>query len=188
MEVAQYIMMLFLMVIKNEEERSKLEQIYRHYSKDLFIAADLILKDSQEAEDVVQKAIIRISGNLDKISEIKCKKTRAYLVTIVKNLCYTVYQHKNNYLHISQKIIEQTEENSELDIEDYIVGLDKRKDMARMLHEIHKPYGDVLMLRFYQDLSIEEISDMLNISKDNVSVRIYRGLRAIESMIGKEGE
>lgn len=77
-------MISFLMVIEDEKIRNKLEEIYLTYSRDMFLTAYSILKDEHEAEDIVQDAILRIINNLDKVVDIKCKKTRSYLVIIVR--------------------------------------------------------------------------------------------------------
>ena len=79
-------MITFLLVIHNEKARNKLEEIYIQYHRELFITAYTILKDYHEAQDMVQNAIFKLSNNLEKIIEIKCKKTRSYLVIIVRNL------------------------------------------------------------------------------------------------------
>lgn len=81
-------MLTFLLAFEEERIRSKLEEIYLCYHKELFILAYEILKDYQEAEDVIHNAIIKLSNNLEKISDIKCKKTRSYLIIIVRNLSY----------------------------------------------------------------------------------------------------
>lgn len=97
-------MITFLLIINNDEKRTKLEEIYTHYHKDLFITAYSILKDYQEAEDAVQKMIIKLHNNLEKINEIKCKKTRAYLVTIIRNICYDTYnKKKENYINYRRR-------------------------------------------------------------------------------------
>ena len=89
-------MIAFLMTIKDEKTRSKLEKIYNTYLRDMYITAYSILKDHHESQDIVQEAIIRVSKNLYKISDIKCKKTRAYLVIIVRNLSYNAYNKRMN--------------------------------------------------------------------------------------------
>ena len=39
------------------------------------------------AKDAVQNAVIKIYRHIDKNTEVKCKKTRSYIVIIVKGLC-----------------------------------------------------------------------------------------------------
>ena len=59
-------MISFLLTIENEKARSKLEEIYETYHKDMYITAFSILKNHHESEDIVQDAILRVSKNLHK--------------------------------------------------------------------------------------------------------------------------
>lgn len=87
-------MLAFLLMIEDEGKRDKLEKLYITYRKELFYVAYRILNDYQEAEDILQSAFIKIAKYLDKISEIECKKTRAYLVIIVRNLSFDCYNQR----------------------------------------------------------------------------------------------
>lgn len=181
-------LLAFLMAVEDEIKRCKLEKIYIQYYKELFITAYSILKDYQEAEDMVQNVVIKLSNNLDKISEIKCKKTRSYLVIIIRNLCYDAYNHKKGIIYLSENEIKKIPVNMGIGMEEYILGIEKSEKIAKLLSEIHQPYADILTLRFFHQLSINEISELLDITCDNVSVRIHRALNALENVIRKEGE
>ena len=49
-------------------------------------------------------------------------------------------------------------------------------------------YKDVIMLRFVNELSDEEISEYLQISPGNVRVRICRALKSLQKSLAKEGK
>ncbi len=100
-------MVSFLLTIENEKARSKLEEIYETYHKDMYITAFSILKNHHESEDIVQDAILRVSKNLHKILEVKCKETRSYLVIIVRNLSYSVYNKRKNIVMLEHEEIKK---------------------------------------------------------------------------------
>ena len=79
------------MSIKNENTCNKLEQLYFLYHKEMFYVAYAILKDYHEAEDVVQTTILKLSSRLEKIKTVKCDRTRAFVVIIVRNLSINIY-------------------------------------------------------------------------------------------------
>ena len=178
-------MITFLMIINNNEKRTKLEEIYTHYHKDLFITAYSILKDYQEAEDAVQKMIIKLHNNLEKINEIKCKKTRAYLVTIIRNLCYDTYNKKKKIILITEEEIDEIGIEDEVALDEYVIKVEDSKEMANYLNGLHKSYADIIMLKFYYELSMPEIAGILNITENNVSVRINRALKALKKILNE---
>lgn len=107
-------MLFFDIVIDNDFDRNKIEQIYITYKKLLFYIAYSILKDYHEAEDVVHMAIIKICNHLDKIEEIECNKTKAFLVIIVRNIAINVYKKKRRISDIDMERL--------TDLEDYNVN------------------------------------------------------------------
>ena len=180
-------MLAFLLIIDDEKVRSKLEKIYVHYHRELFITAYSILKDYHEAEDVVQNVVLKLSNNLEKILEIKCKKTRSYLVIIIRNLCMDAYNRKKGIKYIPFDEVNRMVIEDEMNLDDYVLRIEESKEMAKHLSEIHQSYGDILTLKYYHQLSISEIAYALEITENNVSVRSNRALKALKGILEEGG-
>ena len=181
------IMIAFLMIIENEKIRNKLEEIYKTYYKDMYVTAYSILKDHHDSQDVVQDAVLRLTGNLNKISDIKCKKTRSYLVIIVRNLSYNTYNKRKGLVLLEHDEMKRLPNNEEILIEEQLLKMDFSLDLAKYLEQLHSPYADILTLRFYYELEIYEIAGILDIKENNVSVRINRALAALKKVLEEEG-
>jgi len=180
-------MIAFLMIIENEKIRNKLEEIYLTYYKDMYVTAYSILKDHHDSQDVVQDAVLRLSANLHKISDIKCKKTRSYLVIIVRNLSYNTYNKRKGLVLLEHDEVKRLPNNEEILIEEQLLKMDFSLDLAKYLEQLHSPYADILTLRFYYELEIYEIAGILDIKENNVSVRINRALAALKKVLEEEG-
>jgi RNA polymerase sigma-70 factor (ECF subfamily) len=180
-------MITFLMTIDDSKTRSKLEELYKTYYKEMYITAYSILRDHHEAEDVVQNAIIRLSNNLKKISKIKCKKTRSYLVIIVRNLSYNVYNKRKKLYLIEHSEVQRLPDTEEILMEEQLIKASFSLEMDQYLKHLHQPYLDILTLRYYYELEIKEISNLLDITDNNVYVRIHRALTALKEILKKEG-
>jgi len=174
------------MGIISESDRNKLGEIYSFYRRDMFVTAYSILKDYQAAEDAVQNAILKIYNYLDKISEVKCKKTRSYIVIIVRSICIDYSRAKKDMDSLDD--IRETLQNDEMKLEDYILRIEKSDEIARQLDKLHRPYTDILVLRHYHELSVKEMSDLLGISESNVRVRLHRALSALKDILEKGGD
>src|SRR5660398_173738 len=122
-------MIAFLMTIEDEETRSKLERIYKNYHRDMYITAYSILKDHYESQDIVQEAIIRLSKNLYKISDIECKKTRAYLVIIVRNLSYNAYNKRKGIVMLENEEINRLPDD-EILIEEHLIKMEMSSEIT----------------------------------------------------------
>jgi len=65
--------------------------------------------------------------------------------------------------------------------------MDFSSEVAKYLEKIHPPYADILTLRFYYELEIYEIAKILDITENNVSVRINRAIAALKKVLEEEG-
>jgi len=175
-------------ILNSENARKKLEDIYICYRRDLYITAYSILRNPQEAEDVVQNAILRVSENLEKIFEVKCKKTRSYLVIIVRNLCYSLYNEKKEMECLPFDEIQTFEQKEEVPIEEFILKIEESDEIARLMGELHPSYADILTLRYYHELEIGEIAKILGISENNAGVRLHRASKALKKILEERGE
>lgn len=180
-------MILILTYITDPEKRDRLETLYNLYHRDMYITAYAILKNHHEAEDVVQSAIIKLTRNLDKISDLHCNKSRAYIVITVRHLSLDAIKHKNRTVHLEPDHVEDVTSGA-MDFEGldaYILKLEMGKTLATALDNLHRPYADILTLKYYHQLSATEISEVLGMTSNHVNVTLHRALKAIKKILEK---
>lgn len=133
-----------------------------------------------EQKDVVSEAKKAILLSLRKggFDPSKGKPLEAYIAGIVSNV---VAMHFRNL----------KKENPTDDIDRYrslkdisnplseILDSEKREKLTKALNKIGDKYRDVLIMRIYDELSIEEISNQVGIEKRRVSERINYALKLL---------
>ena len=144
-----------------------------------------ILKDNYLAEDAVNQSFIRIINNLHKIDENNHHKTQAFLVVICRRVSYDIY-NKQIYLNNDDALIEEIadETNAPLDI---IVNDDNANRIIVNIKTLKPIYQDVMLLRYFLDYNIAEISELLKITQETVRKRIERGKSQLSKLLVKEG-
>jgi len=178
--------MLFMgILMDNEPIRNKVEEIYKTYRKLLFYTAYNILKDYHEAEDAVHMAIIKICDYLDRIDDIGCNKTKAFLVIIVRNIAINIYNKKRRLSDIHMERLANCDGNN-LNPEEYMLKIENADWIARKLALINPEYADILVLRYTYQLSMEEIAYLLNTSEGNVRVKLHRARKALHEIMKGE--
>lgn len=181
-------MVAFLMVIEDESIRNKLEELYVLYHKEMFYVAKSILNDYHEAEDAVQDTILKISSQLEKISEVKCNKTRAYLVIIVRNISINIYRQKKNRSSISIDDIIETIPDADTNTELHMISLEKAEDIAKVLAKLDSSYADILALKYFYEYSNTEIAELIHLTEGNVRVKLHRARKALKKLLLEEGD
>lgn len=180
-------MLLFLMVIEDESIRNKLEELYLLYRKEMLYVANSILNDYHEAEDAVQNTIIKVASQLEKISEVKCNKTRAFLVIIVRNISINIYRQRKNRSSISIDDIIEIIPDDDITLESYMIRLEKAEDIAKLLAKLDSSYADVLTLKYFYEYSNTEIAKLINLTEGNVRVKLHRARKALKKLLLEEG-
>lgn len=177
-------MLLLLMSINDEQTRNKVEEVYMLYRKLLYYVAYDVLRDHHEAEDVVQSAIIKICDHIDKIEDLQCNKTKGFLVILVRNLAINIYNQRKRRSDVNMDKLDNITDNQiELNPEQYMLKIDNAEWVARKLAQINPEYADVLVLRYTYQFSINEISLLMNVSESNVRVKLHRARKALQELM-----
>ncbi len=167
-------------------KKDLLTKLYNLYRRDMYLMAYSILRNRQDAEDVVQDAIIRISKKLDNIKELKCNKTRMYMVIIVRNLSYNVYNKRKGLILLEHEKLKTIPNDNELPVDESLIKEALHSEMKDYFKKLRPQYADILILCYYYELKIKDIARILNITENNAGVRLNRALVALRVVIEKE--
>ena len=145
-------MIIYLQMIESDEDKSKFEQLYIMYKGLMFHVAMKILKNEFDAEDAVHQAFLSLIENLKKISDVKCPKTRAYIVIITERKAIDIIRSRS-------KLVDMEFWESTYGIE---IPLPGDHGLADAMARLPAAYRDILLLRYYNGYSVREISSMLH--------------------------
>lgn len=178
-------MLIYLNLIDTEENKSKFEQIYDTYKKTMFYAANNILNNHAQSEDVVHTSFIKIIDNLDKIDDIYCNKTKSFIVTITKNTAIDEYRKNKKEGEKVEKVIERLTNSYMIETNEETEVL-TRLEMA--IRELPDKYKIVFSLKYTQGYDYDEIGKLLNIKPATARSRVLRGKEKLKKILdGIEG-
>lgn len=178
-------MFQLLELIENEEDREFCRKLSEQFDSAMYHVAYGILKNSADAEDAVQESYIAIINNLDKISRENCHKAWNYIVTIVRSRAINVYRRRNRESKMDEDTIENLLQESQGDGEFF--ELPDGSSMSELIGRMKYPYKDVLYLRYYNELSYEEIATALDTTVDNARHISSRARKKLQEKV-REGE
>ena len=173
-------MLVYLLMIDTEEKRIRFEDLYRKYRALMFHIANNILNNENDAEDAVHHAFVAIINHFEKISEIDCPKTRAFVVTIVERKAIDIYRSKN------RKSALPFEEYINVPSEDLIHSAVERSEIAAAIASLPTKYRELIMLKYDSGYSDKEISAMMEMSVENVGRTIRRAKEKLYSILNPE--
>ena len=141
----------------------------------------------EEANDLTSIIFLKTWDHIQKNTLEDAKTLRALLYKVARNAIIDYYREKG-----SQKPISLDDEKNPVDIASDInqdEKLDQDTDLKRIISQLpflKEEYREIIIMRFINDLSLEEISDVTQKSRGNVRVLLHRALTALKELIEEE--
>lgn len=148
--------------MNSKEEQFK--RLIKQHKETIYTVCLMNAADQDEAQDLMQEALIQLwrsFGTFHGESDV-----RTWLWRICMNSCIS-YCRKE----------EKHRETLRLDVANLLTIDDEDAQQIKMLHDrIHRlrPFDRTVVLLWMEDLSYEEIGQILGITAKNVSVRLFR--------------
>mgnify|MGYP003112084010 CR=1 FL=1 len=161
-----------------QNDRQAQMQLYNQYCNGMLIVAIRFVKDTMEAEDIVQEAFIKA---FSKLEQYKAEVTfGAWLKRIVINKCIDVLKSKR------QRLIELEEHHLNVVDTDYenewLVEDDITIDEVKTaIDNLPEKYKFVVMLYLVEGYDHQEISEILNISEVASRTQLSRGKQKLQN-------
>ena len=155
-------------------------QLYNQYCDGMYIVAKRFLKDTADAEDVVQEAFIKA---FTKLHQYKAEVTfGAWLKRIVVNKSIDFLKSKKQHLvdleEVHLKVIDAAIDDKWL-VDDAIT-LD---DVKIAIDKLPEKYQYVVMLYLIEGYDHQEISEILNISEVASRTQLSRGKVKLKELL-----
>jgi RNA polymerase sigma factor (sigma-70 family) len=154
-----------------------LVDLFEREGRSLVRMARLFVDDRNAAEDLVQEAFIRLARSANRIKDEA--KAAAYLRSIVLNLARD--HNRRGLVSLRHRLPLDAERAQE---EDELILRDDQRQILDALRDLPHRQRDCLVLRYYQELGIDDIAQTLAISRNSVKTHLQRGLAAMESRLG----
>lgn len=146
------------------------------HKDDFYRLAYSYVKNQEDALDIVQESIRKALTSLDKIKDPTYIKSWFYKI-VVRTAIDFLRKHKKITLAYDETIdfLSKGKEDTYKDI-----------DLHKALDELPIQYKTVITLRFFEDLKLEEIAEILEENINTVKTRLYKGLKLLRITITEE--
>ena len=158
-------------------ETALYEIIMRRYNQRLYRVARSILRDDAEAEDVMQDAYVRAYEHLEQFARRAPFSTWLTRIAVHEALARVRQRSRT-------RPIEGSEQEGEfvMNLPEPSFDPEQRASTAELGHlleeallSVPEQFRTVIMLRDVEELSTAETADALEISEENVKIRLHRG-------------
>lgn len=166
----------------NEHTSYHIEQVMAEHGEYLIRLAFMFVKDWASAEDIVQDVFIRYYQKSEQFEQRSSLKT--YLCKITVNRCYDHLRSwknkKSNFTNVLGELL-SNKENPEN------VAIRKTCNSALIKEIMSLPikFREVILLFYYQEMKIVEISLVLNCTENTVKSRLSRARTQLKNRLNE---
>ena len=168
-------MLIYMLMIDSEADRSKFEKIYLEYKTVMLRVANKILCHKEDAEDAVHQAFVKIAEHIEEIGEPVCPKTKGYVVIIVENKAIDIYRKRQRH-----PTYELNEATAGMYIE--YTGQD---ELTACMAKLPARQREVILLKYKFGYNNGEVAKILGISQSNAIKIDQRAKKALYELCGE---
>jgi RNA polymerase sigma-70 factor, ECF subfamily len=143
----------------------------------LFAAANRILRDDELAADATQRALVSIWRDLPQLRDLARFDAWSYRVLV--RACYAERRNERRWSPPLRMLPAETSHNA---VDGFQVVID-RDQMERAARRLSIDHRAVVVLHFYLDLPVAEISALLDIPNGTVRSRLRYAMRALRAAL-----
>ena len=163
-------------------------EIVEIYKDKVFQLAYRMLGNRHEAEDIAQEAFIRAYVNIQSYN-INLKFS-TWLYRIATNLCIDRIRKKKPDYYLDAEVAgtegltmySQIASKTPLP-EDDVESLELQDTIQRAISKLPEKYRSVIVLKYIEELSLNEISEILDMPLGTVKTRIHRGRETLRKQL-----
>ena len=161
-------------------EKAALEELIRSWEKRLFYYVRRLVDDEQDAWDILQEIWLRVLRGIRRLREPRSLPT--WLYSIARN---TAMSHLR-VEYASRALLEEDKNLSSIETSAEEFSVEDTEQVHYGLGKLTLPHREVLTLYFLQDLTVEEIAEVLGVPPGTVKSRLYYAKRALRDVLEQE--
>lgn len=173
-------------VLKGDQDA--FAEIVEIYSNSIYQLGYRMLGNRHEAEDIAQEAFIRAYVNIKSFNQDL--KFSTWLFRIATNLCIDRIRKKKPDYYLDAEVsgtdgltmYSQLSSNSPLP-ETELESLELQESVQKEILKLPEKYRSVIVLKYIEELSLNEISEILDLPLGTVKTRIHRGREALRQQL-----
>jgi RNA polymerase sigma-70 factor, ECF subfamily len=162
--------------LQEQNKLARFEQVVLPHLDAAYNLARWLVRDDADAEDLAQESFLRA---FKFFGGFHGGNSRAWLLTIVRNTCYTWLQQKRAHEPLTT-FDEELHSAQEANPETILLESVDRQMLRQALEELPVEFREVVILRELEGLSYKEIAGIVDVPVGTVMSRLARARKRLQ--------
>ncbi|MCS6829284.1 MAG: sigma-70 family RNA polymerase sigma factor [Armatimonadota bacterium] len=159
------------------------EELYLRYQPYVYNVVNGIVQNAEDARDVTQDVFLHVYDSLSRFRGGSAFSTWLYRVAV--NAAITHVRKEKRHPQIPLDALREFRADIEVEPEQQATRAETQQAVQEMLAKLPEQQRAVLVLRYFQELSLEEMAEIMNCSVAAVKVRLHRARNSFRRLFEK---
>ena len=170
-----------LLVLRcRRRDEGALEELIRHWEKRLFYYIRRLVSDEEDAWDVLQETWLKVVRQIGSLRQ--ARSLPMWLYRIARNTAMSRLRGR----YADRSVFDDEQTAADVPEQANSFTFEDAEQVHSGLSRISLPHREVLTLFFLQDLSIDEIAEVLEVAPGTVKSRLHFAKKALRAVIEQE--
>ena len=159
------------------QNREKIKEIYDRQVDRVYRTAMVFMKNSQDAEDIVQSVFLTLIEKGIQFDTPEHEK--AWFIVTTRNRCKDILK---SYWRKSVDLVEEGMDETADSVSTDPPGSDFRAEALDIIMNLPEDQREIILLHYYEGYTVNETADMLKLSESKVRSQIASVKRALSKL------
>lgn len=160
--------------IREKSDEQAFKTLYRRYDKRIYAYCLRALGNQDDAQDVFQTVAMTI---FDKRHSFVEGSFAAWLFTITRNYCLKAIRNRKDVAELNEEI------HSPEVVDSHSTDFLLKDALQTAINTLPEEFREALELRYFDDLSYEDIAQTLGITVSLAKVRVFRAKKQLTTQL-----
>ncbi len=159
------------------QNREKIKEIYDRQVDRVYRTAMVFMKNTQDAEDIVQSVFLTLIEKGIQFDTPEHEK--AWFIVTTRNRCKDILK---SYWRKSVDLVEEGMDETADSVSTDPPGSDFRAEALDIIMNLPEDQREIILLHYYEGYTVNETADMLKLSESKVRSQIASAKRALSKL------
>ena len=168
-------------------DKSAISKLIDRHSKRVLDYIRMMVKNNEIADDIFQETFIKVVRFIDEGRYTDNGKFLSWVLRIAHNQVIDHFRHTKQQNNVNEAEagydILNTKRFSDANVEERIVGVQVEEDLRKLIDKLPEEQKEVVMMRYFADLSFKEIAEQTDVSINTALGRMRYALINLRKMV-----
>ena len=161
-------------------DASAFEELYHRYQPYVYNIVHGIVQNADDARDVSQDVFLHVYDALPSFRGGSAFSTWLYRVAV--NAAISYVRRERRHPHVPLDSLREFRADIDAEPQQQATRMETQQTVQQLLAQLPEQQRAVLVLRYFQELSLDEMAEVLNCSVAAVKVRLHRARNAFRTL------